>query len=115
MERTDNSKFTASIVPVCTVPKEEETVPQPLDALWRRNLLEYNPLLDSSTKSYVTAPRVMKHLIKQGFLTNVSKTAHNDPIVITLHGHTLTWWWSRMVLYTYMDIRPSTLSDGCGQ
>lgn len=74
----DNSQFAASIVPVCSTPKkyrEEEATPQQsysLEALWRRHPLQYNPLLDSSNRSYLTAPRVVKHLIKQGFIANVS-------------------------------------------
>lgn len=73
----DSSQFAASIVPICSKSKKTldgEELPQesyPLEALLRRFSLPYNPLLDSSNRSYLTAPGVVQHLIKQGFLDQV--------------------------------------------
>ena len=71
-------QFAASIAAACSSLedlREASIVPQqlyPLEALWRRNLLQYNPLLDFNNKSYLTAPRVVRHLIKQGFMAQVN-------------------------------------------
>lgn len=76
-----NSRFEASIVPICSSPNkkhyarsegEESQKTAAADAMLRsKEPLHYNPLQDKNTNSYLTAPVVMQHLIKQGFMANV--------------------------------------------
>lgn len=72
-----SSTFAAAIVPVSsTLRANREDFPQrpySLEAMWRRNPLQYNPLLDGNTRTYLTAPAVVQHLIRQGFLAEVKK------------------------------------------